>query len=62
MVQLNWARAQGGAWCDLQRVDLGSVDTTGVFVVWHGGSRPRTLRLGYGPIAERVGAATTPRR
>jgi hypothetical protein len=56
MVQLHWARARGGAWCDLQRVDLETVDATGVFVIWHGGRRPRTLRLGYGRIAERVGA------
>jgi hypothetical protein len=56
MVQLHWTRARGGTWCDLERVDLGGVDTDGVFVVWHGGRRPRTLRLGYGRIAERVGA------
>jgi hypothetical protein len=56
MVQLHWTRSRGGAWCDLERVDLGGVDTDGVFVVWHGGPKPRTLRLGYGRIAERVGA------
>jgi len=57
MVHLHWARARGGAWCDLERVNAGEVDDTNcVFVVWHGGRRPRTLRLGHGRIAERVSA------
>lgn len=54
MVHLHWTRARGGAWCDLERVDLSAVETSGVFVVWHGGARPRTLHLGYGPIADRI--------
>jgi hypothetical protein len=54
MVNLNWTRAHGGAWCQLDKVELSGVQTTGVFVIWHGGARPRTLRLGYGSIAERI--------
>jgi len=56
MVHLHWARAHGGAWCDLEQVDLGKDDTNGVFVVWHGGRQPRTLRVGYGRLGERISA------
>lgn len=54
MFQVQWARSSWGAWCDLERVDPEAIDVSGVFVLWHGGRLPRTLRVGHGAIGRRL--------
>jgi hypothetical protein len=52
--QVQWARSKLGSWCQLEEVDAHSIDTSGVFVLWHGGRMPRTLRIGHGAIGQRL--------
>ena len=56
MMALSWTRAADGGWCELDKVDLAANAGTGVYVIWHGGTKPRTIRVGYGPLAGRLSA------
>jgi hypothetical protein len=53
---VSWVKCQGDVWCSLERVNLSGVNTTGVYIIWHGGPQPRVVYVGQGNIAERVGA------
>jgi hypothetical protein len=54
MASLFWIKSTSGAWLSFERVNLTNVDTTGVYVIWHGGQTPRTVRVGQGDIADRL--------
>ena len=56
-MNLIWNRCQGNAWCNLNTVNLehNHFDTmNGVYVIWHGGPNPATVRVGQGYIRERL--------
>ena len=38
-------------WCLLKEVDTESVNTGGVYIIWHGGHVPRVIYIGQGNIA-----------
>jgi hypothetical protein len=50
-VDVTWFAA-----ADLRALDLADVAGSGVFVVWHGGLRPRVIRVGCGDVAQRLAA------
>lgn len=54
MFQVQWIRSTGGTWCTLEQIDPDEIEALGVFVLWHGGRMPRTLRVGHGSIGERL--------
>lgn len=54
MLQLSWIKCQGDVWCSLLKVNLEKVTATGVYVIWHAGDNPRTVRVGQGNIADRL--------
>jgi hypothetical protein len=55
MLRLDWIHRDDGYWCHLERVDLDSVDTGGVYMIWHGGEEPKVVRVGQGgDIAQRL--------
>ena len=41
-------------WCPLEIVKLGNVVSEGVYIIWHGGQNPSTVRVGSGIIAQRL--------
>lgn len=55
MIKLEWVKTTDYQWANLERINLSGVKTTGVYIIWHGGSTPRAVRLGQGDIASRVG-------
>jgi len=58
-LQLNWIKCgdNPSVWCDFLNLDLDGQhfrDLYGVYLIWHGGQNPWTVRLGQGGIAERL--------
>ena len=56
-MNVKWMKCQGEVWCPLSTVNLSHAhfnDMEGVYVVWHGGSNPATVRIGQGIIKERL--------
>jgi hypothetical protein len=61
-LQLQWTKCTGQEWCQLMTLDLGhsSLDgLEGVYIIWHGGTNPWTVRVGQGIIRDRLRAHRT---
>jgi hypothetical protein len=56
MGTLTWIKSTENEWLPLDRVNLDPVTTTGVYIIWHGGPTPRTVRVGQGDIKARLTA------
>jgi hypothetical protein len=57
MITVGWVKCgHGPSWCRLETVDLTSVRTTGVYVIWHAGHPARVVRVGQGDITARLTA------
>lgn len=57
MISLNWIKCQGSNWCKLSTVNLQHKhfsNLSGVYIIWHGGSSPRVVRVGQGIIKDRL--------
>jgi hypothetical protein len=56
MVNVTWVKSEAGTWLPLH-FNLGTVTITpGVYVIWHQGQPPWTVRVGQGDIPARLGA------
>ena len=56
MTTLTWITCGGDShWCALESVDLSKISAEGVYVIWHQANPTRTVRVGQGDIAERLG-------
>ncbi len=56
---LVWNKCQGDAWCPFMTVNLTHAHfqgMDGVYVIWHGGTTPKTVYVGKGNIASRIQA------
>ena len=53
-LNLFWHKYTNNNWCGLADVPLSQIRTTGVYVIWHGGMTPWTVRVGQGIVAQRV--------
>jgi len=52
-MNLTWNKCQGDDWCSLYSVDLDNShfdNMEGVYVIWHGGNDPKTVRIVQGVI------------
>ena len=56
MLTVYWNKGEGNAYCSLERLNLENIKAEGVYVIWHGGTLPRTVRIGQGTVAERLRA------
>jgi len=54
MLEVQWVKCVSDKWCSLELVNLSNVKTVGVYIIWHGGSPSRVVRIGQGDIAERL--------
>ena len=54
MATISWVKSTGGTWLPFETVNLSTVNTTGCYVIWHGGQNPWTVRVGQGDIAKRI--------
>ncbi len=58
-MQVTWNRCESHIWCKLNEVDLNNShfdNMAGVYVIWHGGNNPKTVRVGQGLIKDRIAA------
>jgi hypothetical protein len=58
-LQVDWNKCQGGAWCELLKLNLEHQhfnDMEGVYIIWHGGQNPATVCVGQGIIRDRLAA------
>lgn len=56
-ITVNWIKCDGGSWCTLLNVNLNHDHfdgMEGVYIVWHGGDNPATVRVGQGVIRDRI--------
>lgn len=56
-MQLNWIKYTSGKWCQLNSLALDNPHfdrLAGVYVIWHGGKKPATVRVGKGNIRDRL--------
>lgn len=54
---LNWIKCEGDVWCNLLNVNLSHEhfeDMAGIYIIWHGGEKPATVRVGQGVIRDRI--------
>jgi hypothetical protein len=59
LINLNWNKCQGEIWCPLDTVNLEHEhfdNMEGVYIIWHAGQNPRTVRVGQGIIRDRLKA------
>ena len=59
MLDLNWTKCQGDVWCKLNFVNLEHSHfdgIEGVYIIWHGGKKPRVVYVGQGKIRDRIRA------
>lgn len=54
VLQLAWVKSLDSKWLNLSNLDLTHIHATGVYMIWHGGSNPRIVRVGHGNIAGRL--------
>ncbi len=58
-LHLNWTRCEGNVWCTLNSVNLEHKhfnNMQGVYIIWHGGTKPWAVYIGQGDIKERIAA------
>lgn len=56
-MNLDWIKCSGNQWCSLNNVDLSHShfdNMEGVYIIWHGGNSPATVRVGQGIIKDRL--------
>lgn len=56
MLTVYWNKCQDDTYWPLERLNLENIKAEGVYVIWHGGTLPRTVRIGQGTVAERLRA------
>jgi hypothetical protein len=51
-IQVTWGKCTGDKWCRLDTVDLSSpvFGDGGVYVIWHGGAKPRVVYVGQAKV------------
>src|SRR5271163_1540663 len=55
-LQVAWVTLVSGGWCPFETVNLATVSTKGIYIIWYNGSPGRVVRLGQGDIAIRIAA------
>lgn len=58
-MRLTWNKCKGDVWCPLDSLNLKHEhfdDMEGVYIIWHGGDQPATVRVGQGVIRDRFKA------
>jgi tricorn protease-like protein len=55
-MNLTWIKLTNGNWCPFRTVNLSSVVTKGVYMIWYSGNPSRVVRVGKGDIAARIAA------
>jgi hypothetical protein len=54
MALVTWVKSTTDTWLPFETVNLDNVTEIGLYVIWHGGNNPWTVRVGQGDIAARL--------
>lgn len=55
MIQVTWQKCGDDRhWCSFDKLRLDNLRADGVYIVWHGGSKPRVVYVGQGDVADRI--------
>lgn len=57
MVIVTWTSSADNGWCSLDAVNLASLRTIGVFLIWNANNPGRVVAVGQGNIGEQLAAA-----
>jgi len=49
-LQLMWVKSNNNRWLRLSGLDFERIQTTGVYILWHGGQQPAVISVGAGDI------------
>jgi len=49
-----WIKSSDNRWLRLSELDFERINTTGVYILWHGGDTPAVVRVGSGDIGTRL--------
>ena len=56
MLTVTWIKSRAGTWLAFETFNIGTCDTDpGVYVIWHDGQPPWTVRVGQGDVPDRLG-------
>lgn len=58
-MNIQWNKCENDQWCPLNTVNLQHShfdNMEGVYIIWHGGENPATVRVGQGIIRDRLAA------
>lgn len=54
MPNLTWIKSTTNTWLPLNTFNISSVNTFGVYIIWHAGTPGQVVRVGQGDIADRL--------
>lgn len=56
MLNVKWLTCgDDGHWCSLNKLQLDTVKSSGVYIIWHGGNPGKVVYVGQGaPVADRL--------
>jgi len=54
VLQIAWVKSLNDKWLSLSELDFERINTTGVYILWHGGDEPAVVRVGSGDIGTRL--------
>ena len=54
VLQIAWVKSLNDRWLSLSELDFERINTTGVYILWHGGDAPAVVRVGSGDIGTRL--------
>jgi hypothetical protein len=54
MTRLAWVKDPANEWLSFETLQLSRIGADGVYVLWYGGPRPGTIRVGKGDIASQL--------
>ncbi len=53
-LNLVWEKCQGDVWCSFENVNTDTINSNGVYVIWHGGDTARVVYVGQGDVSARL--------
>jgi hypothetical protein len=54
MTRLVWIKGPESEWLSFEMLNLSRVSADGVYIIWYGGPKPGTVRVGQGDISSRL--------
>ncbi len=56
MLNVQWVKSQADTWLEFQTFDISSVNSDGVYIIWHAGNPGKVVYVGQGDVKARLQA------